>query len=49
MAGSREPSAISNKIFFISPLTLTLRDPRQYLVVDGIDVISAEKKQWLTQ
>ena len=40
---------LSSQIFFISPLTLTLRDPRQCDVVDGTNVVSAEKKRWLTQ
>jgi hypothetical protein len=39
----------SSQIFFLSPLTLTLRDPRECKVADGTNVVSAEKKRWLTQ
>src|SRR5437879_3176450 len=35
--------------FLPSPLTLTLRDPRECKVADGTNVVSAEKKRWLTQ
>ena len=40
---------LSSQIFFISPLTLTLRDPRECKVAQGTNVVSAEKKRWLTQ
>src|SRR5438876_2849008 len=40
---------LSSQIFFLSPLTLTLRDPLECKVADGTNVVSAEKKRWLTQ
>jgi hypothetical protein len=39
----------SLQIFFLSPLTLTLRDPRECKVAVGTNVVSAEKKPWHTQ
>jgi len=40
---------LSFQIFLLSPLTLTLRDPPECKVADGTNVVSAEKKRWLTQ
>ena len=40
---------LSSQISFLSPLTLTLRDPRECKVAGATNVVSAEKKRWLTQ
>ena len=40
---------LSSQIFFLFPLTLTLRDPRECKVAERTNVISAEKKRWLIQ